>query len=32
MSLPPGDYKVRVVVRDYLSGRMGSLQAPLKVN
>ncbi|MGI9101480.1 MAG: VWA domain-containing protein [Terriglobales bacterium] len=29
--LPPGDYSVRVVVRDNVSGRVGGLQAPLKV-
>ena len=31
LDLPPGDYSVRFVVRDNLSGRMGSLIAPLKV-
>ncbi len=29
--LPPGEYNVRVVVRDNLSGRVGSLLAPVKV-
>jgi len=29
--LKPGDYNMRVVVRDNLSGRVGSLQAPIKV-
>ncbi len=32
LSVLPGDYTVRVVVRDNLTGRMGSLLAPLKVN
>ncbi|MGA8270337.1 MAG: VWA domain-containing protein [Candidatus Sulfotelmatobacter sp.] len=31
VELAPGDYTVRFVVRDDLSGRMGSLSAPLKV-
>ena len=31
VDLAPGDYSVRVVVRDDLSGRIGSLQAPLSV-
>jgi len=31
LSLAPGDYTVRFVVRDDLSGRMGSVSAPLKV-
>jgi VWFA-related protein len=30
-NLPPGDYFARVVVRDNLTGRMGSVFAPLKV-
>jgi len=30
--LPPGDYQVRFVVRDNLSGRIGSVTAPLTVN
>ncbi|MGI9101477.1 MAG: VWA domain-containing protein [Terriglobales bacterium] len=29
--LAPGDYSVRVAVRDNVTGRMGSLQAPLRV-
>lgn len=32
LQLKTGDYAVRVVVRDNLSGRLGSLTAPLKVN
>jgi len=31
LRLAPGDYSVRVVVRDNVSGRIGSLQAPIKV-
>ena len=31
LELPPGDYTVRFVVRDGLSGRMGSVAAPLHV-
>ena len=31
LDLPPGEYSVRVVVRDNLNGRMGSVLAPLKV-
>ncbi len=31
LSLPTGSYKVRVVVRDNLSGRIGSVSAPLEV-
>jgi VWFA-related protein len=31
LDLAPGDYTVRFVVRDDLSGRMGSVAAPLKV-
>jgi VWFA-related protein len=31
LSVAPGDYTVRFVVRDNLSGRLGSLLAPLKV-
>jgi VWFA-related protein len=30
--LPPGDYQVKFVVRDNLSGRIGSVTAPLTVN
>ncbi len=30
-ALPPGDYLVRFVVRDNLSGRIGSVSAPLRV-
>jgi VWFA-related protein len=30
--LPPGDYQVKFVVRDNLSGRIGSVSAPLAVN
>jgi VWFA-related protein len=30
--LPPGDYRVKFVVRDNLSGRIGSVSAPLTVN
>jgi len=30
--LPPGDYRVKFVVRDNLSGRVGSVSAPLTVN
>ena len=30
--LPPGEYQVRFVVRDNLSGRIGSVTAPLKVS
>jgi hypothetical protein len=29
--LPPGEYLVRFVVRDNLSGRLGTVTAPLKV-
>jgi VWFA-related protein len=32
LDLPPGEYTVRFVVRDELSGRIGSLAAPLKVD
>jgi hypothetical protein len=32
LKLKPGSYQVRVVVRDNLSGRIGSLTAPLAVN
>jgi VWFA-related protein len=32
LKLPPGQYKLRVVVRDNLSGRIGSVSAPLTVN
>ena len=32
MRLPPGQYTVRMVVRDNLSGRIGSVSAPLTVN
>jgi VWFA-related protein len=31
LNLKPGEYNVRLVVRDNLSGRVGSLQAPIKV-
>ena len=31
LEVPPGDYNVRFVVRDNISGRIGSVQAPLKV-
>jgi len=31
LDLAPGEYSVRIVVRDDLSGRVGSLSAPLKV-
>lgn len=31
LELPPGDYSLRLVVRDNLNGRMGSVIAPLKV-
>jgi len=31
LDLPPGEYSVRFVVRDNLSGRMGSVAAPLTV-
>ena len=32
LELPPGDYEVRFVVRDNLTGRIGSLIVPLTVN
>ncbi len=32
LELPPGDYRVRFVVRDNLSGRIGSVSVPLTVN
>lgn len=32
MELPPGRYTVKLVVRDNLSGRIGSVSAPLTVN
>ncbi len=32
LSLGPGDYVVRFVVRDQISGRIGSVSAPLTVN
>lgn len=32
MQVPPGNYNVRFVVRDNLSGRVGSVTAPLTVN
>lgn len=32
LALKPGDYQVRFVVRDNLTGRIGSLTAPLTVN
>ena len=31
LQLPPGEYRVRFVVRDSLSNRMGSVVAPIKV-
>jgi hypothetical protein len=31
ISLPPGDYTLRLVIRDNLSGRIGSVLVPLKV-
>lgn len=31
LELPPGEYTVRFVVRDVLSGRIGTVSAPLKV-
>ena len=31
LSLAPGEYNVRIVVRDSLTGRIGSVAAPLKV-
>lgn len=31
VELTPGDYKLRIVVRDNLTGRMGSVSAPLDV-
>ena len=31
LDLAPGEYTVRFVVRDDLSGRVGSVAAPLKV-
>ena len=32
LELPPGDYAVRFVIRNNLSGRIGSVTAPLTVN
>lgn len=32
LELPPGDYTVRFVVRDNVSGKVGSVSAPIKVN
>jgi VWFA-related protein len=32
LTVAPGDYSVRFVVRDRLSGRIGTVTAPLKVN
>jgi len=32
LDLPPGNYQVKFVVRDNLSGRIGSVTAPLTVN
>ncbi len=32
LDLAPGDYTVRIVIRDSFSGRIGSVAAPLKVN
>jgi len=31
IELPPGDYTVRFVIRDVMSGRMGSISAPISV-
>ncbi len=31
LELAPGEYTVRFIVRDNLSGRIGSLSAPLKL-
>jgi hypothetical protein len=31
LELEPGDYNVRLLVRDELTGKMGSLAAPLTV-
>jgi hypothetical protein len=31
LQLPPGEYRVRFVVRDSLSNRMGSVVAPITV-
>jgi hypothetical protein len=31
LELAPGEYNVRIIVRDSLSGRIGSVAAPLKV-
>jgi hypothetical protein len=31
LDLPPGDYSVRFVIRDDVSGRMGTVTAPVKV-
>ena len=31
LDLKPGEYAVRLVVRDNLTGRLGSITAPLKV-
>jgi hypothetical protein len=32
LTVPPGAYTVRFVVRDRLSGKIGTVSAPLKVN
>jgi len=32
LSLAPGDYQVRFVVRDNLNGKIGSVFVPLTVN
>jgi hypothetical protein len=32
LELPAGNYRVRFVVRDNLTGRIGSVSAPLTVN
>lgn len=32
LELAPGEYTVRIVVRDNLTGRVGSVAAPLKVD
>jgi hypothetical protein len=31
LELPPGDYTVRFIVRDKLSGKVGTLSAPLSI-
>jgi fibronectin type 3 domain-containing protein len=32
IEVPPGEYTVRFVVRDNVSGRIGSATAPLKID